>query len=184
MQFVRAIWFGIVACLAALSCSSADRQETLPARPEYACVLPEGLAVSARQFKADTFTDEDQDVLVALWEQIVVTRQLYEENRVGTAKEVLVTLATSEKGRVTPDSTFVARIDSDSLRILTTPRDAWNGVWVELRLRGWAGPDTAVVESSVLRGVKIPSGMSLEGIAVRDSAGWRVCRYEYGVSVN
>lgn len=184
MRFMRARCLGLAACLAASGCSSTDRQETLPPRPEYACVLPEGLHVRPREFKVGAFTDEERDVLVALWEQIVVTRQLYEENRVGTVKEVVLTLATSSEHHLTPDSTLVARVGTDSLVVLTTPRDVWKDVWVELRLWGWAGPDTAVVESWVMRGIKIPSGISLEGIVVRDPAGWRACRDQRQSFVN
>lgn len=174
--------------LTVLSCSNGNHRQTKTANqevspPVYPCVLPADFHIQARNVESGPLTATDQDVLVAVWQQIVVGRQLYEESQTGTVDKVFLTLGNGSDRHLAPDSAFVARVSTDSTRVVKRLRDKWNGVRVELVLEGWAGPDTALVESSVLRGSMFARGMTITSVVARDSTGWRACREASAKSV-
>lgn len=170
------------ACLMGVACGSTAPREKpapgtyfFPVEQQYECYLPDEASPRLNSLKAGPFNDEEVDVLVGLWEQIVAPHHLWETpGRVRPIDAVVVTLATQSEDAIHPGEEFLTRIASDTLRVRAPLPNETQFPRVELRLWGWTSADTANVESMVHWREASTSRSSL---AIRETSGWKLCTY-------
>jgi len=152
----------------------------MPVEQHYDCYLPDGHFSPITTLKAGPFSEDEMDILVGLWQQIVAPHQLWEAYApVRPIDEVVITLATQAEKNIPPSDEFILRIATDTLRVRAPiPDERWavndprHIALVELKLWGWANADTAKVQSLVWWN---GWGTSRASIAVREPAGWKLC---------
>lgn len=121
-----------------------------------------------------TFTDDELDVLAAVYEQLVLPYLMWHAVHWDLEPEqLIVSLGTARKWGIVPPEEFATRLCTDRVLASGYGRPSDYVLPCSLRLWSWISPDSAFVQAGV-NGTG-GCGVSRCALVVRKRASWRVC---------